>query len=461
MGSRAAPAAGLAGDALTVTAVVTLPAGPALTRGAACPDARLRKEPIMSDVYLVAGLRTPFVKAGGAYAQRSTLELSVPVVTAMSARARPDLLVWGQVIPEPSLSNIARELVYEAGLDPHIPAYSTIMACSTSFMATLQAAGLVGHGSSHLALVGGVESMSHVPIALKYKVAERLLAEFAKQPAAAMATLATLKPADFDLPTTGWANRVSGRTMGEHMEDTAKELGISRVEQDQRALLSHQGAIAGQDAGFFRDLVLPLFGVDHDTFPRRDTSLEKLASLPAVFDRTGGSLTAGNSSPLTDGAASIWVADATGLERLGARAGVQLVDWEITAVDFRVDGMLMAPARAIPRLLARQRLRAEQIALWEIHEAFAAQLVANVKAASDPAYRREKAGVAFDTGPVPVERINPNGGSVALGHPFAATGARILSQAVKELTALEAGAKALVSVCADGGQGTVALLQRV
>ena len=415
----------------------------------------------MPDVFLSPGVRTPFVKAGGVYAQQSSLQLSVPVVQKMRAQAQPDLLVWGQVIPDPSLSNIARELVFEAGLDPHIPAYSTILACSTSFIATLQAAGLMGRGGMHLALVGGVESMSHVAIALKYRVAERLLGEFAANPAGAMAAFAKLTPADFDLPTRGWANRVSGRTMGEHMEDTAKELRISREAQDKRALLSHQGAIRGQTSGFFKDLVIPFAGVDHDTFPRRDTSLEKLAKLPPVFDRTNGTLTAGNSSPLTDGAASIWVGDGEGLARLGVKPAVKLVDWQVDAVDFRVDGMLMAPARAIPQLLARQRLRAEEIALWEIHEAFAAQLIANLQAAADPKYRREKAGVDFDIGSFPADRINPNGGSVALGHPFGATGARILSQAAKELTAMPSGSRAVVSVCADGGQGTVALLERV
>ena len=417
----------------------------------------------MSDVFLSPGLRTPFVKAGGVYAQRSAIDLSVPVAKAMSDLARPDFLVWGQVIPDPALSNIARELLFEAKLDPTIPAYSTIMACSTSFMGTLQAAGLIGRGGMHLGLVGGVESMSHVAIALKYKVAERLLGDFAKDPAAAALSLSKLSPEDFDLPTKGWANRVSGRTMGEHMEDTAKELGVSRTEQDERALLSHRGAIAGQDSGFFRDLIIPFDGIDHDTFPRRDTSLDKLAKLPPVFDRASGagSITAGNSSPLTDGAASIWVGDEEGLRRLGVKPAVKLIDWEVAAVDFRVDGMLMAPARAIPRLLARHRLRAEEIDLWEIHEAFAAQLIANLKGASDPVYRREKARVDFDIGRFPVDRINPNGGSIALGHPFGATGARILSQAVKELTAMRAEARAVVSVCADGGQGTVALLQRI
>jgi acetyl-CoA C-acetyltransferase len=417
----------------------------------------------MSDVFLSPGLRTPFVKAAGVYAQRSAIDLSVPVAKAMSGLARPDFLVWGQVIPDPALSNIARELLFEAKLDPTIPAYSTIMACSTSFMGTLQAAGLIGRGGMQLGLVGGVESMSHVAIALKYKVAERLLGDFAKDPAAAARSLSKLSPEEFDLPTKGWANRVSGRTMGEHMEDTAKELGVSRTEQDERALLSHRGAIAGQDSGFFKDLIIPFDGIDHDTFPRRDTSLDKLAKLPPVFDRASGagSITAGNSSPLTDGAASIWVGDDEGLRRLGVKPAVKLIDWEVAAVDFRVDGMLMAPARAIPRLLARHRLRAEEIDLWEIHEAFAAQLIANLKGASDPVYRREKARVDFDIGRFPVDRINPNGGSIALGHPFGATGARILSQAVKELTAMRAGARAVVSVCADGGQGTVALLQRI
>ena len=378
----------------------------------------------MSEIYLHAGLRTPFVKAGREYARHSSLDLSVPIVQAMSAAARPDLLVWGQVIPDPALSNIARELAFEAGLDPAVPAYSTVMACSTSMTATLQAAGMLGRSAMHLALVGGVESMSHSPVA------------------------------------KGWINRVSGRSMGDHMEDTAKELKISRADQDRRALLSHQQAIAAQETGFFRDLIVPFAGVEHDTLPRRDTSLEKLAKLPPAFG-ADGTLTAGNSSPLTDGAAAIWVADQEGLGQLGVTAAVKLVDWQVEAVDFRTEGMLMAPARAIPRLLARHRLRAEETDLWEIHEAFAAQVIANVRAASDRSYRREKARVDFDTGAVPVVRVNPHGGSVALGHPFAATGARILSQAVKELTAMKTGARAIVSICADGGQGTVALLERV
>jgi acetyl-CoA C-acetyltransferase/acetyl-CoA acyltransferase len=196
--------------------------------------------------------------------------------------------------------------------------------------------------------------------------------------------------------------------------------------------------------------------------PRTDTSLERLSALPPVFDRSdAGSLTAGNSSPLTDGAAGVWVADAAGLWRLGDPPAVRLVDWQLAAMSYTTEGILMAPARAIPRLLARHHLKAEDVAVWELHEAFAAQVLANIQAAMDPSYRRQFAKVDVDLGPFPYERLNRHGGSLALGHPFAATGARILSQAAKELFAHPLGAKAIVSVCADGGQGTVALLERV
>jgi acetyl-CoA C-acetyltransferase len=414
----------------------------------------------MTDVYLVPGLRTPFVKGGGPFAQYDALAISAPVAKAMAARARPDFIVWGEVIPEPTVSNIARELVFEAGLDPTIPAVSTVLACSTSFMGAIEASGMIGRGGAHLALVGGAETMSHVPIALKRPVADRLVAAFPRDPAGAAAMLTQLTAADFDLPLNAWANRVSGRSQGQHTEDTAKRFGVTRAEQDAWALRSHQSAVAAQDAGFFADLVIPFGGVEQDTLPRRDTTLEKLASLRTVYD-PAGTITAGNASPVTDGAASLWVGDAEGLKRLGAPAAVKLVDFEIAAIDFRLDeGMLMAPGRAIPRLLARHGLTFGDVALYEIHEAFAAQVLANLKAASDPVYRRERAKVDADLGQFPWDRVNPHGGTLALGHPFAATGARILSMAAKELAAMPPGARAIVSVCADGGQGTVALLQR-
>jgi acetyl-CoA C-acetyltransferase/acetyl-CoA acyltransferase len=413
------------------------------------------------EIFLAPGVRTPFVKGGTAYSQYDALGISAPVAKAMADKARPDFIVWGEVIPEPSVSNIARELVFEAGLDPTIPAVSTVLACATSFMGMAEAAGMIGRGGNHLALVGGAETMSHVPIALKRPVADKLVATFPRDPAGAAQMLTQLTAADFDLPLNAWANRVSGKSQGQHTEDTARRFAIPREDQDRWALRSHQSAVAAQDGGFFRDLIIPFGGVDRDTLPRRDSTYEKLASLRTVYD-PAGTITAGNASPVTDGAAGLWVGDEEGMARLGAAAAARLVDWEIAAIDFRLDeGMLMAPGRAIPRLLARYGLKFGDIALFEIHEAFAAQVLANIKAATDPVYRHERARVDADLGEFPWERVNPNGGTLALGHPFAATGARILSMAAKELAAMGAGARAIVSICADGGQGTVALLERV
>ena len=415
----------------------------------------------MADAYLVPGLRTPFVKGGGPYAQYDALGLSAPIAKAMAARARPDFMIWGEVIPEATVSNIARELVFEAGLDPEIPAVSTVLACSTSFMGVVEASGMLGRGGTHLALVGGAETMSHVPIALKRQVADKLVATFPRDPAGAADMLAHLTAADFDLPLNAWANRVSGKSQGQHTEDTANRFAITREAQDRWALRSHQNAVAGQDAGFFDDLVIPFGGVEKDALPRRDSTYEKLSTLRTVYD-AAGTITAGNASPVTDGAASIWVGDAEGVARLGVQPAVRLVDFEIAAIDFRLDeGMLMAPGRAIPRLLARHGLKFADVALWEIHEAFAAQVLANIKAASDPVYRHERAKVDVDLGEFPWDRVNPHGGSLSIGHPFAATGARILSMAAKELAAMPSGARAIVSLCADGGQGTVGLLERV
>jgi acetyl-CoA C-acetyltransferase len=274
--------------------------------------------------------------------------------------------------------------------------------------------------------------------------------------------LRKLRPSDIRLFVPEVKNRVTGRSMGEHTEDMAKTWNIGRQEQDELALQGHQRVVAAQDRGFFADLIVPLDGITKDHFPRRDTSIEKLAKLKPVFDRSSGrgTLTAGNSSPLTDGAAAIWVATEEGLDRLpGGLPRARLVDFEIAAVDIFNEGLLMAPVSAIPRVLTRHGLKFDDISLWEIHEAFSAQVLCHIKALEDKNFVREKAGVEHIFGSFPRDRMNPNGGSVALGHPFAATGARILSQALKELAALPKGSRAIVSICADGGLGTVALLE--
>jgi acetyl-CoA C-acetyltransferase len=417
-------------------------------------------------VWVAAGLRTPFVNVDGPFANRDSLGLSVPVVQAMARQVNGsiDFAVWGSVVVNLAYANLAREVWLDSKLDPHVPTFTTIMQCSTSMVGVFEAAGMLKERRAALAMVGGVESMSRVQVGLGQNLSVWLRRMFqARSAAERLHILRRLRPSDIRLFVPEVKNRVTGRSMGEHTEDMAKDWRIGRSEQDELALEGHQRAIAAQDRGFFADLIMPLDGIGKDHFPRRDTSLEKLARLKPVFDRTsgGGTLTAGNSSPLTDGAAAIWVGTEQGLGRLSAQLPrARLVDFEIAAVDIFHEGLLMAPVTAIPRLLARHGLTFDDIALWEIHEAFSAQVLCHIKGLEDEDFVRAKSGVEHNFGSFPRQRMNPNGGSVALGHPFAATGARILSQAIKELAALPQGSRAIVSICSDGGLGTVALLER-
>lgn len=407
-------------------------------------------------IWVLPGLRTPFVKSDGPFKSLDAIALSVPVVQAMMAQIgghHPDFAVWGNVVPNLTWSNIAREVFLDAGLGATIPAFSTIMACSTSMMGSIEAAGMLDDRGRSLALVGGSESLSRVQIGLRQNTSDWLRSLIqAKNLGNRLRSLASIRPSTLGLYIPGVANRTTGKSMGEHMEMTVKHLGgPTRTAQDELSLASHRNALAAWERGFFNDLTISLLGVTRDTIPRANTSLAKLASLQPAFDRSGnGSITAGNASPLTDGAAAMWLATDTGLSRLpAALPRVRFVDFEIAAVDIAHEGLLMAPAYAIPKLLARNNVTHDDIALWEIHEAFAAQVLAHLEIL-------ERGGSA-----IPHERINPNGGSIALGHPFGATGARIMSQAAKELAAMGPGAKAIVSICADGGEGSVALLEAV
>ncbi|CAN5695141.1 acetyl-CoA C-acetyltransferase [soil metagenome] len=418
------------------------------------------------DIWLAAGVRTPFTKIDAQLARLDAIALSVPVVRHMVSQlagGRPDFAVWGTVIPNLTWSNIAREVLLDSGVDPTIPAFSTIMACSTSMAAAIEAAGMIDGRGRDLALVGGVESMSHIHIGLSIPLSDRIRAvQQARSLGDRVKALSQLKFSDLRLFIPRVANRTTGLSMGEHTEITAKDWELTRADQDAVALASHQSAVAAWEKGFFDDLVILAGEATRDTIPRKDTSLEKLAKLPPAFDRTSGkgTLTAGNSSPFTDGAAGLWVASEAGLARLPKSIPrVKLVDYEVISIDLAHEGLLMAPAYGVPRLLARNGLTYADIGLWEIHEAFAAQVLAHIKAWESPEFLETKAGVTAAMGAFPRERVNPNGGSLALGHPFGATGARILSQAVKELAGRPNGERAIVSICADGGQGTMALLE--
>jgi acetyl-CoA C-acetyltransferase len=419
----------------------------------------------MNDVFLIPGVRTPFSRVDGPLRTRDAVALSVPVAQAMAAQAPQgaiDFCVWGTVAPNLGWSNIAREMWIEAKLDPSVPAFSTVLACSTSMLAVFEAAGMLGP-EHQLAVAGGVESMSRVQIGLAQGLSDwiRRLSQ-ARSFGERLDRFTEIRGADIRLHVPSVANRATGKSMGEHCEEMAKQWSIARKDQDLLAFESHRRAVAALAAGFFDDLVVPVDGMTKDGIPRADSSLEKLSTLKPAFDRASGqgTITAGNASPLTDGAAAVWVATAEGVGRLPAgRPRARLVDWEMAAVDVFHEGLLMAPAYAIPRLLARHGLTLEAIDLWEIHEAFAAQVLCNVAALESEAFLREKARIEAPLGKFPWTRVNPNGGSVAIGHPFGATGARILSQAVKELSAMGPGKRAIVSICADGGLGTVALLE--
>jgi len=420
------------------------------------------------DIWFAAGVRTPFAKVDGPLRKFDAISLSVPVVRHMIDQLQgttPDFAIWGTVVPNLTWSNIGREVLMDAGVAPTIPAFSTVMACSTSMVGAIEAAGMIDGVNRNLALVGGVESMSKIQLGLGQSLSDWIRKfQQARSLGQKVSHVSDLKAGDISLYIPAVSNRTTGMSMGEHTEITAKEWDIGREEQDQIAFESHTRAVAAWNAGFFDDLVIPVGDLTRDTIPRTDTSLEKLAKLPPSFDRTSGrgTLTAGNSSPLTDGAASLWVASKAGLTKLPANiAKAKLVDWEIASIDLRTEGLLMAPAFAIPRLLTRNGLTYADIDLWEIHEAFAAQVLAHIKALESSDFLSQKVGVNMALGAFPRERMNPNGGSIALGHPFGATGARILSQTVKELSTRTPGQRAIVSICADGGQGSIVLLEAV
>src|SRR5471030_1742463 len=301
------------------------------------------------DVWLASGVRTPFAKVDGPLHAYDAIELSVAVARHMVGLlkgGRPDFAVWGAVVPSLQWSNTAREVLMDAGIDATTPAFTTVMACSTSMIGAIEAASMLDGDTYNLALVGGVDSLSRIQIGLGQKLSDWLRKfQSARSLGQKIDQITHVQLSDIRLFIPAIANRTSGLSMGEHTEITAKEWGIGRAEQDEIALQSHRNSIKVWETGFFDDLVIPVGDVKRDTIPRKDTSLEKLGRLPPSFDRTSGkgTLTAGNSSPLTDGAAAIWAATSKGLERLpSGTPRVKLIDWEIASVDFRVEGLLMA-----------------------------------------------------------------------------------------------------------------------
>jgi acetyl-CoA acyltransferase len=424
-----------------------------------------------SRVAIVRGIRTPFAKSGTHYARLSALDLGKMAVTELVQRSGIDPntiqeLMFGNVIPSVKAPNIAREIVLGTGLPKKIPGYSISKACTSANQAITSAADLIARGYADTVIAGGAESLSDIPILFSRNMADALTgAAKARSFPGKLGAFRTVRPKDLVPDAPAIAESTTGLSMGESAEKMAKENGISREAQDRFALQSHKRAAAAIADGRFKDEVMtvvvpPSFDniVETDNLVRGDTTLEKLAQLKPVFDRKYGTLTAGNSSPLTDGAAAVLMmseerAKAEGLEPIG-----YLRAYAYAATD-PFDQLLQGPVFALPIALERAGLALKDIGVIEMHEAFAAQVLSNIQWMGSKKIAEQKLGRSAPVGDIDPEKINRTGGSIALGHPFGATGARIVTTVCNELqrTGEQYG---LVTVCAAGGMGAAMILER-
>lgn len=417
-------------------------------------------------IAVVAGARTPFTKIGTALRNSSAIDLGVGPVNALVDRfalaGDPNgLLVFGTVIQHADVSNIAREVALESKLHPQTRAFSTVMACATSLSTVSEAAGWIARGSVPWALAGGSESMSNFPVSFARQFGKTLGdMRFSKTGQDKLKSLLQLRPQHLMPQVPPVAERLTGLTgltMGEHCELMVKEWKLPRTDQDEWAVMTHQRA--GKAQKWHEQFIVSapkLAGTAKDNLIRGDTSMDKIAKLKPAFTEDG-TITAANASPLTDGGAVVLLADEEFARKKGWPILALLDDFEMAAVDIRSEGLLMAPPYAIHRLLKRQALTLADYDIVEIHEAFAAQVHCNLRALSSKEWCEKKLGGA----PTPLpgfDRINPNGGSIPLGHPFAATGARLVMQLAQEMSENKAK-RGLISICAAGGLGFVGTLK--
>jgi acetyl-CoA acyltransferase len=422
-------------------------------------------------VAIVAGLRTPFAKQGSAFRNLSALELACLVVRELCERTAIDhrevgLLVYGQAVPDPKAPNIAREVVLGAGLPKTIEAFSVVRACATSFQAATSAAESILAGQHDVAIVGGADSASDVPITVSRKLASALVAaQKARSLGDKLRAFAHLSPRDLVPVPPALREPSTGLTMGEHAEAMAKEAGITRADQDALAHRSHQRAADAWERGVFDAEVMhvlppPSFDrpIAQDNIVRRDSNVESYAKLAPAFDKEHGSVTAGNSSPLTDGASALLLMKEEKAKALGYTPLGYLRSWAYAALDPE-DGLLMGPAYASPLALDRAGLRLADMDLVDMHEAFAAQVLCNKKAFASRRFAEDKLGrTSGPLGEIDDDRFNVHGGSIALGHPFAATGARMMHTVLRELKR-RGGQFGLATACAAGGLGASVVLE--
>ena len=421
------------------------------------------------DAYVVGGNRIPFARSGGAYLKASNQDMLTSAIDGLVSRyslagERLGEVVAGAVLKHSRDFNLTRECVLGSHLDPTTPAYDIQQACGTGLEAAILVTNKIKLGQIDSAIAGGTDTTSDAPLSVNDELRQTLMkANYAKTTQDRIKAFTGIRPNQLapEQPNNGEPR--TGLSMGEHQAITTKEWGITREAQDELAAKSHQNLAAAYDRGFMDDLVTPFLGLTRDNNLRPDSSVEKLAKLKPVFGKgEGATMTAGNSTPLTDGAAVALFASQEWAAERNLPLLARFVDGEAAAVDYVTgnEGLLMAPAYAVPRLLARNGLTLQDFDFYEIHEAFAGTVLSTLAAWESEEFCKNKLGLDAPLGSIDRSKLNVNGSSLAAGHPFAATGARIIASLAKQLHEKGSG-RGIISICAAGGQGVVAILEAV
>ncbi|HEY1523432.1 MAG TPA: acetyl-CoA C-acetyltransferase [Solirubrobacteraceae bacterium] len=417
-------------------------------------------------VAVLGGIRLPFARQNGPYARASNQDMLTATLDALIGKFGLEGQVLGEVAAGAVLKhsrdfNLTRECVLGSRLAAETPAYDVQQACGTGLETAILVGGKIALGQIECGVAGGVDTTSDAPLAVGEDLRQVLLdLSRARTAGARLKALSRIRPQQLMPEIPRNSEPRTGLSMGEHTALMAREWGIGRPEQDELAAESHRKLAAAYDDGFLDDLVMPYLGLERDQNLRPDSTEEKLAKLKPVFGGPEGTMTAGNSTPLSDGASTVLLASEEWAAQRGLTIQAHLVDAETAAVDYvhKREGLLMAPAYAVPPLLDRNGLTLQDFDFYEIHEAFAAQVLCTLRAWEDPVFCRERLGRAEPLGSIERERINVHGGSLAAGHPFAATGGRIIAGLAKTLHERGTG-RGLISICAAGGMGVTAIME--
>lgn len=450
-------------------------AAPSTSKTESTTQTSVQQEKIMSQntprrVAIIGGNRIPFARSNGAYFTASNMDMFTAALNGLVERynlqgQRLGEVVAGAVLKHSRDFNMTRECVLDTALAPETPAYDLQQACGTGLQAAFQVANKIALGQIEVGIAGGVDTTSDAPIAFGDGLRKALLElNIAKTGKDRLKALTKINLKDLmDAPKNGEPR--TGLSMGDHQAITALEWGISREAQDELAASSHQKMAKAYEEGFFDDLITPFLGLERDNNLRADSTVEKLAKLKPAFGKGDArTMTAGNSTPLTDGASCVLLASEEWAKANGHEVLAYLTFTETAAVDFigkngPKEGLLMAPAYAVPRMLERAGITLQDFDYYEIHEAFASQVLSTLKAWEDPQFCKDRLGLAAPLGSIDRSKLNVKGSSLAAGHPFAATGGRILATAAKLLNQKGSG-RVLISICAAGGQGVTAIVEK-